>query len=285
MSWQKRRDEVTRGRIREESNMGLDLSNVDLTDLIGMFRERTPRLLVVTDGNVDAGTGEVGLSRFLLALVGAAGVHGMTPIVTHRRGDAGGNDAAFSDLATDVFDVLLLFGFDGEPDELGADALSRVARFMQEGGGVFATGDHEDLGCGMSGQIPPVRAMRDWAKAETPNIGSSTRLTTNLPGDDDVSRFEDPGDSHPQRLYANFSLPRDRPVFLSPFGPPAPQKLAHPLLRLSGGRILDVFPDHPHECRIPSDAEHRSRRDGAARALDLLARTIRRYWPAAHPTK
>jgi hypothetical protein len=40
--------------------------------------------------------------------------------------------------------------------------LEIVARFMDGGGGVFATGDHEDLGQPLCGQIPRVRSMRKW---------------------------------------------------------------------------------------------------------------------------
>ncbi len=40
--------------------------------------------------------------------------------------------------------------------------LQALCQFMQNGGGVFATGDHEDLGNALCGYVPRVRSMRKW---------------------------------------------------------------------------------------------------------------------------
>lgn len=40
--------------------------------------------------------------------------------------------------------------------------IAALARFMDAGGGVFATGDHEDLGAGLCKRLPRVRNMRRW---------------------------------------------------------------------------------------------------------------------------
>jgi len=233
----------------------IDLGSIKFDRIKGLFRECTPRLLVVTDGPLNAGTSGFGLSRFVATLQ-ATTIHGMTPIVVTRARRTANADDAFDDLDISRYDVLFLFGFNGEGDPLGAPALDRVKRFMQRGGGVFATGDHEDLGTGMCGQIPRVRAMRYWARSETPNIRNSTRLTTNLAGTDRIFEFDDQGDSHPQRLFANYAIPSDFPL-LQPFPPISTSKVRqpHPLLRMADGSALDVFPDHPHEgeCRIPED--------------------------------
>src|SRR3954468_11904 len=69
------------------------------------------------------------------------------------------------------FDALFLFGvqgtkyllYDNERSlEVSADEAAVIARFMDSGGGVFATGDHEDLGIQLSGKVPRVRSMRRW---------------------------------------------------------------------------------------------------------------------------
>ena len=76
------------------------------------------------------------------------------------------------------FDVIYMFGFsvdsfsrdaspkappnlswDGGPYE---DQLWAFVQFMQAGGGLFATGDHEDRGASLCGSIPRVRSMRRW---------------------------------------------------------------------------------------------------------------------------
>jgi hypothetical protein len=67
-------------------------------------------------------------------------------------------------LDLEEFDELWLFGVGG-PTETSAvtdSELAAISRFMQNGGGVFATGDHEDLGLPLNGRIPRVRTMRKW---------------------------------------------------------------------------------------------------------------------------
>ncbi len=239
----------------------IDVARFDIERFHSLFRECTPKLLVVTDGSLNGGAGNFGLSRFVATLQ-ATTIHGMMPNVQHRMRDTvqpNGTvvqDAAFDDLDIKTFDVLFLFGFNLTSDALGAPALDRVKRFMQAGGGVFATGDHEDLGTGMCGSIPRVRAMRYWALSETPNAGDSTRLTTNLPGANRIYEFDDQGDSAPQRLYPNFAIGSDY-FLLTPWPPGSASRIRspHPLLKMADGSALDVFPDHPHEgeCRIPTD--------------------------------
>lgn len=232
----------------------INFNLVDQLDRIqSRFRECTPRILVVTDGGLNGGPGDFGLSHFLDVLKGVQ-VHGMTPNVVHRDRNDGGLDQAFDDLSISKFEVLFVFGITTTGSALGAPALTKVKQFMQDGGGVFATGDHDDLGTGMSGEIPRVRAMRYWAASETPDASDSTRVTTNLPGVDRVYAFNDQADDQPQRLYPNFAVGSDGLVIVLPGGF-SPARPPHPLLRLADGSALDVYPDHPHEgeCRIPDD--------------------------------
>jgi hypothetical protein len=73
------------------------------------------------------------------------------------------------------FDVIYLFGYDHDSTSFegtapnlcwdGAqneDQLWAFVQFMNAGRGVFATGDHEDLGAALCGSIPRVRSMRRW---------------------------------------------------------------------------------------------------------------------------
>lgn len=230
-------------------------------DLISLrFRECTPRILVVTDSlNYDA-TSDFGLNEFVATLRSAT-IHGMAPIVVTARFSPGGttsHDEAtqhitnfhFADathgLNAGRYDVCFLFGIDRtgvSPLTAEANALAAVTTFMQNGKGLFATGDHEDLGAAMCSAIPRVRSMRLWTNG-TPDIRDETRLSTNLPGPSDSYEFEDQQDAFPQRLYANY---RTRAGGLG-FG--------HPVLQLAGKqRAIEVFPDHPHEgeCVVPTD--------------------------------
>jgi hypothetical protein len=235
------------------------------------FRECTPRLLVVTD-NLNYSPGDFGLTEFVDTLRSTP-IHGLLPTVVTARFDP--NPAAVLSFAPatqhidnfkftdpthgvlesryDVVFILSINGIFGPKliDEIGA--LDAVTRFMQAGGGVFATGDHEDLGAAMCMDIPRVKNMRYWANTATqkvPSASLSDRLTTNLPGrsdvpgSDDTYEFADQSDQFPQRLYVNYRTEAGG------IG------MAHPLLQLpASARAIEVFPDHPHEgeCVVPTD--------------------------------
>lgn len=216
-----------------------------------IFRECQPKLLIVTDGlNYSAASG-FGLTQFIATLA-ATPIHGMIPqIVKASRGADPDADIqnfdfthATNGLLKSRYDVVFLFGIDREGiGQLPPAQVDAIARFMEAGGGVFATGDHEDLGTALSRDVPRVRSMRYWLPAETPDVANTTRLSTNLPGSNAIYEFEDQSDLNPQRLYVNYRTDAGG------IGNP------HPLLQ--GGPLgpIEVFPDHPHEgeCRVPSD--------------------------------
>jgi hypothetical protein len=232
------------------------------------WRECTPRILVVTDGLRFDPTNAFGLSQFVDTLR-ASTVHGMTPIVktalrrpraflpgTSTLETAPDFDNFFLDDANNGvtigrYDVVFLFGINRENNRpLNGDELTAMKRFMQAGGGVFATGDHENLGAAQGLELPRVNKMRFWALDETPNVQNTTRLSTNLPGDD-VFEFEDQSDAFPQRLYPNYRTGMS--LFDILLG--SNIRRPHPLLQIGATGSVDVFPDHPHEgeCRVPED--------------------------------
>ena len=245
----------------------MPILNIDVNrsyDLaINWFRECTPKLLVITDNLNYLANNDFGLTEFVNTLRGAT-IHGMTPIVTTASFSPTGTlsynattkhitNFKFTDATHGIqksrYDVVLILSISGEfglklTSEPGA--LDAVTKFMQLGGGVFATGDHADLGAGMCMDIPRVRSMRFWRTANTPSANLLDRLTTNPPGSDDVYQFDDQSDEFPQRLYVNYR------TVAGGVGN------AHPLLQVPGSspaRAIEVFPDHPHEgeCIIPSD--------------------------------
>lgn len=250
------------------------LARFPIEDIVALWRECTPKLLVVTDGlNYLPGSG-FGLTQFVGTLR-ASTIHGMTPIVItaqHNPSPAApiSYNAATQHIANFKFndpthgvlksryDVVFMLGINRTANgAVPAAGLNALGKFMQQGGGVFATGDHEDLGTALSGSVPRVRSMRFWQLAQTPNFGNTSRLSTNLSGDNGSEEFADQSDRHPQRLYLNFRTDAGG------IGNP------HPLMQMPGnpptGKAIEVFPDHPHEgeCRIPTNLTTSFAVDGA----------------------
>jgi hypothetical protein len=132
---------------------------------------------------------------------------------------------------------------------LADDQRQAIRRFMDGGGGVFATGDHEDLGATVGGYIPRIRSMRKWfwpvtgpqGEPVAPHGTDATRHDTNRPGYDGVFHFNDQSDDVPQTItphYFGGGLIRStHPVLCTPQGP------------------IRVLPDHPHEgeCLVPGN--------------------------------
>ena len=102
-----------------------------------------------------------------------AGTSGLLPnTITNAvfNWKSGDNSVNAIDLAN--FDMIFLFGV-ASPTPDGSNCLCwdggfqetqlwAFVQFMQAGGGIFATGDHEDLGAALCGSIPRVRSMRRW---------------------------------------------------------------------------------------------------------------------------
>ena len=232
------------------------------------YKTCTPRILVVTDGLSFRSAAGAGLTEFVDTLR-ATPIHGMAPIVTTAvfgpvltvplaRDPVTGHlsNFKFNDATHGVdisrYDVVFILAINHGnrlklTDEPGA--LDALTRFMQAGGGVFATGDHDVLGADLCMDIPRVRNMRRWTVG-VPSGSNETRLTTTAPGrgdqpnSNDIYDFGDQQDRFPQRLYPNFR------TTAGGFDNP------HPLLQIPGSpRAIEVFPDHAHEgeCILPTN--------------------------------
>jgi hypothetical protein len=132
----------------------------------------------------------------------------------------------------------------GEPGGLTDSELAALTTFMDNGGGLFATGDHDGLGSGMSGRIPRARYMRRWYSPSDTSPGIPPLTVTNWPGVGsarvdtlqkgatdvgDTFFFDDQSDDIPQPLTA-----------LVP---------SHPVVQGATG-VLAVYPDHMHEGEV-----------------------------------
>lgn len=131
--------------------------------------------------------------------------------------------------------------------------LRALMQFMDAGGGVFATGDHEDLGAAMGGFLPRVRQMRRWffpksgpnGEGLAPPIEGSGRFDTNRQGHDAGYQFNDQSDDIPQPIVPKIYLARSGAFFSAAF--------PHPVLCGPDGPI-EVLCDHPHESQCTSAA-------------------------------
>ena len=188
----------------------------------------------------------------------------------HRRADAHATFQNFVFTAASIakYDVLWLLGYEGwngiDPPPGGAISAAEVAAitaFMDQGGGVFATGDHAGMGSFISGGIPRVRTMRKWfvrtqdlpagypstainyagssvtslnwgGATNFPNMGVGRADTLVMNPSDTPSQyaFDDQSDNLPQQL-----------AF--------PSNIVHPILEGSTGG-LSRFPDHMHEGEV-----------------------------------
>jgi hypothetical protein len=177
----------------------------------------------------------------------------------HFRFDQSGFDL-------DAYDQVWLFGF-WPGNDFGADdhierpentpltdaELKVLAEWMDAGGGVFATGDHDYMGASMCSRVPRVRTMRKWTHAQgVPPMLNANRHDTNQPANDwerlslAWMDFDHQGDAVPQPIE----------VVLDPLPGWIPAFAPHPILCTRGG-IIDRFPDHPHEGEVIADDEVR----------------------------
>ncbi len=228
------------------------MNNIELQFKGNLFSEvilRFPcpqKILMVTDGGLGFGTDGFGLSEFVTIIRDA----GHTVTTAHRNGSGPNLSIAgnynFATAATAVtttnYDQIWLFGINSTA--ISAAEQTAIAQFMQSGGGVFATGDHETLGAGMGANLPRVRTMRNWSSI--PMVNPNRHDTVIDPGADNVKQFNDQADAIAQRIY---------PVFFSNGGPDnvASSWSVHAVLRHSAGAV-DYLPDHPHEseCLAPT---------------------------------
>jgi hypothetical protein len=240
------------------------------------------RILIVADGRLNFSTGPFGLSRCIAALLD----HSPRPLITlaHRTERPEPGEAArtvariagvdlvlfrefsFHDAAPAVtignYDQIWLFGIlQGEPAQaLSSDEVATLCAFMNAGGGVFATGDHLNLGRAMGGELPRIRHMRDWssipmgAEGRPRAYDPRNRIDTVIdPGANGLYQFDDQSDAVPQRIYPNYEVQwpeRDRERFNW-------TAKIHPLLSLGEAATrndstgftndMDVLPDHAHE--------------------------------------
>lgn len=268
--------------------MGEPMGGIDFD--FPLFRPPRVRILMLTDDD-GSYTPEhrFSLSELVNTLRAFSSVYVRFQVTTAHRGLQG----AFSKFAehADIkmfrfdnpthfdparYDEVWLFGVgsqsNGSPNDTGesypvSDAEARILfEFMNAGGGVFATGDHEDLGIELCGKIPRVRSMRKWhfdhnkyqlgnpqsyfnfdeSGGDAPPVMGPWRHDTLVAGHDTSFQFDDQSDDIPQQI-----LPK---VYKWGIGHIVEFRTPHPILCGPKG-VITVLPDHMHEgeCVEPSD--------------------------------
>jgi hypothetical protein len=220
-------------------------------DLHWLFR-CTIKILMVTDGShYDDGNG-YNLSEVIKAIKADLPSYLQITITTadhHSGSPASGADIHDINLAIhnlNPYDQIWIIGVNraSNPGLTGAEVQS-VWNFMQGGGGVFATGDHEDLGAALCGKIPRVRSMRRWY-----DNGDGPQGEPDAPSRDD-------SDHHKTTIGTDFDgtpqtiVPKKYTAWHSYlFGA---RSHPHPVLCGPDGPIT-VLPDHMHEglIEVPS---------------------------------
>lgn len=159
-----------------------------------------------------------------------------------------------SDFSFDDWDQVWFFGdypanADGDINSPGFypldDAeLKLLAEWMDRGGGVFAAGDHWNLGASMCSRIPRVRTMRKWTHEQgVPTMDGDTRNQTLQPDPDPTQDTE--GDTIPQPIELTY-LQWTTSILARP-------PVTHPLLTTPTG-VINTFPDHMHEGELFDDS-------------------------------
>lgn len=223
-----------------------------------LFAPVEVRILMVTDENGGFAEDDFELAELIRTLMLPPGPWIRFTITTaHRNSNASAMlpNFVFTDDVLNGVDQVWLFGITRTPNYLSDDELRAISQFMDNGGGVFATGDHENLGQALSSSIPRVRSMRAWywpdegpnGEPIAPNVDHEQRHDTLTRRGNEVIKFDHQSDDVPQRIYPVMTVisagERERvfphEVLCSPLG------------------VVDVMPDHPHEsyCYVPTDID------------------------------
>lgn len=214
------------------------------------------KILIVTDSS-SGGFGSAGfhLGEILNILASDPWSHVHFVVTKANRGASG--EAGVLDGFTfhthdlNQYSQVWLFGIERTNNPLSGPELRALTAFMNNGGGVFATGDHENLGQAMCAEVPRVRSMRRWYH---PNAG---------PNGEPVAPDQTGADRHDTLVGGAFDQSDEVPQSIRPrhysriTGGGIIRRVSsfpHPVLCGPDGVII-YLPDHMHEglCEVPAN--------------------------------
>ncbi len=215
------------------------------------------RILLVTDGlSFNPGSG-FGLSEAAGIIASATTTnHDVEVTTAHWNADptadvenfrfAGNHTVNGVSRTIHHYEEIWIFGLGGATTAtaMNGSDLDELETFMDDGGGVFCTGDHDDLGAFLSGNVKRVKSMRLWFEADGVPDGSDadTRIDTNVPNAAAGADFDLQSDNVPQHIYPKWYT--DNGV-----------TFAHELFdRHDVDGTVTHLPDHPHEGRVVEPA-------------------------------
>jgi hypothetical protein len=272
-----------------------------LIELKGISMTQTVKILVVTDSGGGfnksplTGTNDPNafhLGEFLNVLQTTTwDGFSLQVVKAHRENRVAANIGAdlvnfrFDTHDLKQYDEILLFPIRRDGDSLdvpsGSPARSSnatdaevkaIAEFMDAGGGVFATGDHEDLGAGLCARLPRIRNMRRWywdsvgpngepiAPRGTPGVFMGHPESELVNRHDTLRAGHDYDPTHPNDNYQfddqsdNIAQEISPKIFERSSSRYIRQSWPHPLLCSPDGMVR-YLPDHAHEgqCEVPAN--------------------------------
>ena len=231
------------------------------------------KILIVTDSSSGGFGSTAGfhLGQILNILADDPWSHVLFDVTkAHRQVEATAdlNNFRFDTHNLGQYSQVWLFGINTSQDALTAAELKALSQFMDQGGGVFATGDHQDLGLPLCGEVPRVRSMRRWY---WPNAGPSgepiapdqvgtERHDTVMDTDAAPGLQGDQSDKVPQPIRPRYYTRKVGSGIVYRV-----HKFPHPVLCGPSG-VIEYLPDHMHEglCEVPSDLTKTYTFDGYA---------------------
>lgn len=219
------------------------------------------KMLVVTDSIGTYGNGSFGLSDFLKAFDSPLPYTSFDITRAHRESNNTGDisNFTFDSHNLDQYDVIFIFAVRSQQaSNISESELRAITEYMDNGGGMFATGDHADLGVSICGQIPRVKSMRRWYTPSNPGpnnepfapLASVNNLDTNV---DVMGAGGSDTDYYPQTIRPKYKYRYVFPGFNNHHIWNY-VKYPHPVLCCPDG-VINKLPDHMHEglCEVPSD--------------------------------
>ncbi len=250
------------------------LNRLDLTPWPWPFKITCKiKILIVTDASGKFTAGGFGLSTFLKAFDQPLPYTSFDVTTAHRDNGANGADVQdfrFNSHDLNQYDVIFIFAVSNGP-QVSSVELRALSEYMDQGGGVFATGDHADLGVSICGQLPRVKSMRRWYIPSNPGPNGEPFAPLASGNNHDTIVDSDPLAAGNQGTQSDLVAQTISPVHRYRFVVPSfwPHifyhfvKFPHPVLCSSDGPIKRL-PDHMHEglCEVPSDLTWTASFDG-----------------------
>lgn len=222
----------------------------------------TVKILIVTDssGGFDPAIG-FHLGTILNVLADDPWSHVSFSITKAHRGVEASADINNFDFNTHnlaQYSQIWLFGIETASGALSQPELRKLAEFMDGGGGVFATGDHQNLGQAMCAEVPRVRSMRRWYFPNPGPNGEPVAPDQTGPDRHDTVMDTDPGTPGLQGSQSDKVPQPVRPRYYTRIAGTGIikrlHKFPHPVLCGPDG-VITYLPDHMHEglCEVPAN--------------------------------